>query len=256
MPFGNDSPFPLHDNQIRKWSQRGYMMDFLKARASRSRSFECHDFNTSVTAAITNVWTVAAGATATTWAALAEPGGWIRGVTGASVATGSLQIQAPQKYWNGTSGAGFATLIRLSAVTNVRVEMGFAEVLPAINVLAVNTASQAFNSMTTAAVYLYDNGVSASTTVTGLYTVGATVAYSAVATTTNRFDSAATMFVALEIDGSTAKLWLGDESQPAAVKHSALEAASTLLPFIMVKTQAASKNVDIDTIWTWTLGRV
>ena len=66
MPFGNDSSFPLHDDQMKKWSQRGYMQDFLKARASVSRSFETHDFNRSVTADVTNNWTVAASSTATT----------------------------------------------------------------------------------------------------------------------------------------------------------------------------------------------
>ena len=254
MPFGNDSAFPLHDDQIKKWSQRGWMLDFLKTRSRVSRSFEEYDFNVKALDT-TNVWTIAATSTATTWAVLAESGGWIRGVTGASVATGALQIQAPQKYWTGTSGAGFASLIRLSAVTEVRLEQGFAEVLPAVGTVAVNLASNAFNSMTTAAVYLYDH--TGSTTTSGLYTVGTSIAFASVATTTNRYASGVTLFVAMEIDGATTKLWIGPPSGgPLAVKQSGLEAASTLLPFVMIKTSSGSKNLDIDTLWTWTLSRV
>ncbi len=257
MPFGNDSPFPLHDDVSKRWAQRGYMMDFLKSRASASRQFETHDFSHTIASDVTNVWTIAATSTATTWAVLAESGGWIRGVTGASVATGALQIQAPSKFWTGTSGAGFASLIRLSAVTNVRLEQGFAEVLPAVGTVAVNIASNSFNSMTTAAVYLYDEGVGASAAMTGLYTVGTSIAFNAVATTTNRYSSAATLFVAMEIDGGTVKVWVGPPAGgPLVVRHAALEAASTLLPFVMVKTQSGSKNLDIDTLWTWTLSRV
>ena len=257
MPFGNDSSFPLHDGMMSRWAQRGYMLDFLKARASASRSFETHDFNRSVTADITNNWTVAASSTATTWAMLAEPGGWIRGVTGASVATAALQLYAPNKMWSGATGGGFASLIRLSAITDIRLEQGFADVMPASATTMVNTASNAFQSATVAAVYLYDNGVSASTTVTGLYTVGASIAFSAVSTTTNRYASGVTLFVALELDGQTAKLWIGGPSGgPLAVKHSAIEAATGLFPFINVKGLGATKNVDIDTLWTWTNSRV
>lgn len=253
MPFGNDSAFPLHDEQIKKWSQRGYMMDFLKARASASRSFETFDFNVKAIDT-TNQWTVGATSTATTWAVLAEPGGWIRGVTGASVATGALQISIPSKYWNGTTGAGFASLIRLSAVTEVRLEQGFADVLPAVGTTAVNLASNAFASVAAGAVYLYDH--TGSTTTSGLYTIGTSVAFSATATTTNRYASAVTLFVAVEIDGTTAKLWVGPPASPLAVKTSAVAAADAFIPFIMAKTSSGSKNIDIDCIWTWTLGRV
>lgn len=252
--FGNDSPFPLVDAFIRRFKPRGYEEDFLKARASRSRSFECHDFNRSIAADVTNVWTVGATSTATTWASLAEAGGWIRGVTGASVATGALQIQAPGKFWTGTSGAGMAALIRLSAVTNIRVEMGFADVLPAVGTTAINYASNAFNSVAAGAVYLYDNGVAASAAVSGLYTIGSSTAYAAVATS-SAFSSAATLFVAMEIIGRNVSLWVGDVNTPVTVTNG-VTAADGILPFIMAKTAAASKNVDIDTIWTWTNGRV
>lgn len=252
--FGNSNPFPLIDGFLERFQPKGYRRDFLSARSSRSRSFDTHDFNIKAIDT-TSTWTVAATSTATTWAVLAEPGGWIRGVTGASVATGALQIQAPQKYWNGTKGAGMAALIRLSAVTNIRVEMGFADVLPAIGTTALNLASNSFNSVASGTVYLYDEGVGASAAMSGLYTIGTSTAYGAVATTTNRFQSAATLFVAMEIIGRNVNLWVGDGDAPLVRATNAVTAADGILPFIMAKTQSGSKNVDIDTIWTWTNGR-
>ncbi len=254
--FGNNNPFPLSDRFIGRFrSAEGYYKDFLKARQSRSRSFEFYDFNVKAVDT-TNTWTIAATSTGTTWAVLAEPGGWIRGVTGASVATGGIQIQAPQKYWNGTKGAGMAALIRLSAVTNVRVEMGFADVLPANGTLMINTASAAFVSTVSGAVYLYDEGTSASAAISGLYTIGTSNAYGVVATTGKpTFMSAATLFVAMEIYGTGVAVWVGDGSSPAAVANNAFTAADGVLPFIYVKTASGSKNVDLDLVSTWTNGR-
>ncbi len=250
--FGTSSAFPLSDRILRKFAGKGSRFDFLAARASRSRSFEQFDFNVKAIDT-TNQWTVGATSTATTWAVLAEPGGWIRGVTGASVATGALQISIPTKYWNGTKGAGFASLIRLSAVTEIRVEQGFADVLPAVGTTAVNLASNAFNSVASGAVYLYDH--TGSTTTTGLHTIGTSTAYGAVATTTNRYDSAATLFVALEVIGRSVSLWLGDGDAPITKVAAGTTAADGLIPFIMVKTSSGSKNVDVDTIWAWANGR-
>lgn len=252
--FGLSTPFPLSIARLRKFTGKGPRYDFLATMASKDLSFEKYDFNIKALDT-TNQWTVGATSTATTWAVLAEPGGWIRGVTGASVATAALQLSIPQKYWNGTRGAGFASLIRLSAVTDIRIEQGFADVLPAVATHAVNVASNAFNSVTTGAVYLFDNGVAASSTVTGLYTVGVSTAFNAVTTSTNRYASGVTLFVALEIDGTEVRVWAGDGDAPVASHVGAFAASESWLPFINVKGLGASKNVDIDCLWTWTLDR-
>jgi hypothetical protein len=253
--LGSSSPFPLQDRIIRKFTGKGPRYDFLATMASKDRSFEKHDFTNSIAGDVTNKWTVAASSTATTWAVLAEPGGWIRGVTGASVATAALQIYAPSKFWNGTRGAGFASLIRLSAETDIRLEQGFADVVPASATHAVNTASNAFNSVTTGAVYLFDNGTSASATITGLYTIGTSTAFNAIATTTNRYASGVTLFVAMEIDGTEVRVWAGDGDTPVVSHVGAFAASESWVPFINVKGLGASKNVDIDCLWTWTLDR-
>lgn len=252
MPFGNDSPFPLTDAMTGRWAARGWMTDFMKSRNSRSRSFETFDFNVKALDT-TNQWTVGATSTATTWAVLAAAGGWLRGVTGASVATGALQLSIPTKYWNGTSGAGFASLIKVSDQTEVRIEQGFADVLPAVGTTAVNLASASMNSVTTGAVYMYDH--TGSTTTTALYTIGSSTAVANVATTTNRYASGVTLFVALEIYGRSVKLWVGDVASPTVNVATATTAADTWLPFVAAKTSSGSKNIDIDTLWVWTVDR-
>lgn len=253
--FGNDNPFPHADKYVESHvAPKGLKYDLFANHAfTRSRQITKHEFDRSVAADITNVWTISATSTATTWAVLAEPGGWVRGVTGASVATAGLQMYGATKYWNGTKGAGFASLIRLSAVTEVRLEQGFVDVSPANSVTAVNLASNAFNSVTTGAVYLYDH--TGSTTTSGLYGIGSSTAFNSVATTTNRYDSAAVLFVALEIYGRTARLWLGDGETMTAKIAAATTAADTWVPWLGIKSSSGSKNIDIDTLWTWTVGR-
>ncbi len=252
--FGTSSPFPLQDRILRKFTGKGPRHDFLAMMASRSRQFLKDDFDGKALNT-TDTWSITATSTATTWAVLAEAGGWIRGVTGASVATAGLQIYNPNKFWDGTRGAGVAALIRLSAVTDIRVEMGFGDVIPANSVTAVNYASNTFNSITTGAVYLFDNGVAASSTVTGLFTIGTSTAFNAVATTTNRFASGVALFVALEIDGTEVRAWAGDGDAPVASHVGAFAASEAWLPFLNFKGLGATKNIDIDCIWTWSLSR-
>lgn len=258
MPFGNDSPFPLSDAMMQRWGQRGYMMDFLKSRARVSRQFDEYDFCVKAIDT-TNQWTVGASSTATTWAVLAQAGGWIRGVTGASVATGHLQISIPTKYWDGTRGAGFASLIQISDETEVRIEQGFADVLPAIGTNVVSSlASSTMNSVTTGAVYVYDH-VSGTGASTGLYCKGVSTTVNRVVTTTNRYASGTTLFVAVEINARAVQAWVGSPAGGVAQIASAspgTNAADSWLPFVSCKTSTGSKNIDIDCLWTWSLSRV
>jgi hypothetical protein len=255
--LGNTNPFPLFDRFLESFQPKGRRYDSLAMRAGLSRSFELHDFNNSVAADVTNKWTGGATSTATTWAILAEPGGWIRGVTGASVATAALQIYGPQKMFNGTAGAGFASRIRLSAVTDIRLEQGFVDVSPAVATTAINAASVAFNSVTTGAVYLFDNGTVASSTVTRLYTRGVSTAVQSVTMSANSYASGVSLFVAMEVYGTTARVWVGDSpGGPAAEIQSAVVASEAWVPWIGIKGLGASKNVDIDFLATWTVGRV
>jgi hypothetical protein len=255
--FGNTNPFPFFDKFVESWvAPKGTKYDLLANHAfTRSRQITKHDFENSVAADVTNKWTIIATSTATTWAVLAEPGGWIRGVTGASVATGAVGLNGANKFWNGTKGAGFASLIRLSTVTNIRLEQGFVDVAPAAGVHAVNVASASFNSVTTGAVYVFDNGVAASSTYTALWTVGVSTAAQNVATTTNRYASGVTLFVAMEINGTTVHLFVGDNTGPIARVTTAFAATESWVPWFQAKTASGSVNVDVDALWTWTIGR-
>lgn len=252
--FGNSNPFPLSDRFLGFFRSEGYQKDWMKARASATRSFECYDFNVKAIDT-TNLWTATGTSTGTTWAVLAEPGGWVRAVTGASVATGGCQLSMPGKYFNGTRGAGFAALIRLSAETEVRLECGFADVLPANNTNVINSlASATFNSVTTGAVAVFDHASGAGTT-TGLYCIGSSTTGNKVATTTNRFASGVTMLIGVEVNGRNVTMFAGQPGYVIATAANGTNAADAWLPFIAANTSSGTKNIDIDTIWTWTNGR-
>lgn len=253
--LGNDSPFPISDAFIGRFeTTKGYHTDFLKLRAGRSRSFDVYDFNVKALDT-TNQWTVAAGAGATTWAVLAAAGGWIRGVTGTSSGVSGLQLSIPTKYWAPTNIAGMAVLYRLSSITEIRVEMGFADALPAVNTTVVNntsTGGATFNTATAGAMALYHH--SGTSTISGLYTIGTTASGAGVATAAAaRPQSSVEHFVVIECNGSGAAMWASDLSGPVAVSGStALTSTDGLIPFISIKgNDGTSKNVDIDAIFTW-----
>ena len=260
MPFGNDSPFPLSDAFIGRTGARGYMADLLKARASRSRSFEAYDFNIKALDT-TNVWTTACGATTTDWAVLAAAGGWVRGVTGTTTATAGLQLYQPQKYWTGTSTGGVAFLWKSNVVQGVTIEMGFANALPSINTTVINNATTpTFNTSVDVAMYLYqhDGNATAAPTRVGLYTNNSSsgTAQKSLATISTLGDkpgpaAATEHFVAIELQGTNVLLWQGDLSAPLVLTDG-VTAANGMIPFFAVKgNNSTSKSVDIDAMFTW-----
>lgn len=243
-------PFALARQQLKRIGGKSPLRDFLDYLAVRDVSLEVFDFNIKALDT-TNVWTVGAGATATTWAVRAEAGGWIRGVTGTTAATSGLQLSIPQKYWTGTSKAGMAILYRLSSVSEIRFEAGFVDALPSVNTTVVNNMSTpTFNTTASAALWMFDH--TGSTTTSGLYTDGSGVGAQKAATTTNRPAAATSHFVAIQTDGQTAMMWAGDSPQPVASLTSALTAADGLIPVVSVKkSDTNSANVDIDAIILW-----
>lgn len=253
--LGNQNPFPLSVRNLDLQVGNARIKDFLALRCDRDYAVEKYDFNRSVAADITNTWTVAAGATATTWAMRAEAGGWIRGVSGTTAATSGLQMYIPTAFFTGTSTAGVAFLWRPSVITETRFEMGFVNALPAVNTAIVNSlATPTFNTTATAALFVFDH--TGSTTTAGLYTDGSGVAAQKAAVTTNLPVAATTHFVAIEVVGQTVMLWLDNNPAPVATLTSAVTAADALLPaFSHKKSNTTTSNVDIDTIWTWS-GRV
>ena len=259
--FGNSNPLPLSDKFLESFQPKGKRYDVLATLMKRSRSFEFYDFNIKALDT-TNVWTVAAGGSATTWAVRAEAGGWIRGVTGTTTASAALQIYQPQKYWTGAAKAGVAFLWRSDVVQGVTYEMGFVNALPAINTTVINdpTDPPTFNTSVDIAMFLYNHtgNATAAPDQVGLY-----AANSSAATAQRSLKTVATLggvpgpaaatehFVALEIDGTTVTCWIGDSPTPLKLT-SAITAANGVLPFFAVKgNNSTSKNADLDCIMTW-----
>lgn len=260
--LGNSNPFPLSVRNLDQRVGNARIKDFLYARADRDYAFERHDFNRSITADVTNTWTVANGGTATTWAARAEAGGWIRGITGTTTASAGLQMYQPTKYWTGTSVAGCAFLYKATVVEGLTIEMGFVDALPGINNTVINsdTAAPTFNTSVDVAMFLYRHATAATLAPNS---VGLYAANSSAATTQRSLATVATLgaapgpvaatehFVAIELVGTTVLCWIGGLDEPLKLT-SAITAANGVLPFFSVKgNNSTSKNVDIDTIWTW-----
>lgn len=228
------------------------LFEFLDYFSLRDISFEKFDFNIKALDT-TNQWTVAAGATATTWAVNASVGGWLRGVTGTTAATSGLQLSIPQKYWKGDNNAGMAVLFRTSAITELRVEIGFADALPSVNTTIVNSlTTPSYNTATDAALYVYDH--TGTTTTTGLYTDG--TGFTAAKSTVSAPAPAANtpFFVAVQLIGDNAYLFAGDMQTPTAQLRntSYVEGGNGVLPVVSLKgSDTTSKNVDIDFFAHW-----
>lgn len=259
--LGNSNAFPLSVANLNRREGNARAKDFLQMLMSRDYAVERYDFNVKAIDT-TNTWTTACGATTTDWAVLAAAGGWIRGVTGTTTATAGLQLYQPQKYWTGTSVAGAAFLWKANVVQGVTVEMGFADALPAVSTTVINNATTpTFNTSVDVAMFLYQHTGNATAVPdrVGLY-----VNNSSAATAQKGLASIATLganpgpvaatshFVAIEIQGTNVQLWIGDQTDPVAHLTDAITAANGVLPFFSVKgNNSTSKNVDLDTVWTW-----
>lgn len=246
--FGTSFPFPLTSRNLRKFLGKGPQFDYLSMMAERNFAIDKFDFNVKALDT-TNQWTVAAGAGATTWAVRGEAGGWIRGTTGTTAATSGLQISIPTSYWTGTSKCFMAILLKLSDISEIRVETGFANALPSVNTVLVSSlGSAALNTATSAALAVYDH--TGTTTTTGLYTAGSSASAAAIATTTNRPVNNTPLFIAVDVSGTAVRLWVGDGDAPLAIAPAGITAADALLPVVSIKSSdTSSSTVDIDTVW-------
>lgn len=246
MP-GRGTVFPMSKKALRKNNQFSPQYDFMEFLATRDFAFDVFDFNVKALDT-TNQWTVAAGATATTWAVRGEAGGWIRGVSGTTAATSGLQLSIPTAYWTGSAKAAFAIGYRPSVITETRFEMGFVNALPSVNTnIGNNLTTPTFNTTTTAAIYLFDH--TGSTTTSGLYTIGSAASAQKAQTTTYRPTAAGYHFVYIEVNGQTVSLYTGDSDAPIATLTSAVTAADALIPVSAhKKSDTTTSNIDIDFI--------
>ncbi len=155
----------------------------------------------------TNVWDVAAGATATTWAISAGLNGRILGVGGTTAATSGLQLATPQGLFSGDKNAGMEIRYQIDDITECRLEFGFVDALPSVNTTVVNDLSTpTFNTTAQAALYLYDH--TGSTTTTGGYFIGSDVDASKVATTSRRPVNDTYQVVRIQLLADRALFWI------------------------------------------------
>jgi hypothetical protein len=168
----------------------------------------------------TNFWSVANGAGATTWAVLADVGGIHPRRHRGDRRDSGLQLQyGAQKYYKGQYGAVLHCLLRISAITEIRVELGFVDALPAVNTTIVNSlATPTFNTTASGAVFVYDHTGSSVTTM-GLYGIGTGVAANKAAVTAPAVAATLYSVTVLLLNGK-ALLFLGDADVPAPASTS------------------------------------
>jgi len=258
MPGRILSPAFSRANLRKVMGKANPLFEFLDFHALRDVSFEKFDFNIKALDT-TNVWTVAAGASSTTWAVRAEAGGWIRGVIGATAATSGLQLSIPTKYWSGDANAGMACLFRASNITEKRIEIGFVDALPSVNTTVVNSlTTPSYNTATDAAMFVYDH--TGTTTTMGLYTAGTGFTAAKQAFTTPAPTVAGVYFVAIQLIGNRAYLWCKDAANPTAQASSGttdyIEGGNGVIPVVSLKSADTNTgNFDIDFLATWS-GRI
>lgn len=254
MP-GRVLPFALTRKMLKRFVGVGRPeFEFLDMFALRDIQFEKWDFNVKALDT-TNQWTVAAGASSTTWAVLAAVGGAIRGVIGATAATSGLQLSIPTKYWKGDNNCGMAALFTASNITEKRYEIGFADALPSVNTNIVNSlTTPSYNTATDAALYVYDH--TGSTTTSGLYTAGTGFTAAKQAVTAPRPVAGTPFFVAIQVIGNRAYLFAGDAGKPTALANAGttdyIEGGNGVIPVVSVKSSDTNTgNLDLDFIATW-----
>jgi hypothetical protein len=238
--------YPLSEVELRKTRQYGPMYDLLQYGMLRN-AYDFRDDFDGVALNTTNDWTVSVGAGATTWAVLAGgENGILRGVHGGTAATSGLQLSRPAIF-KGSRNIGIEVILTPSNITEKRIEIGFANVVTAVNTTIVNSLTvPSFTTVTDCALYVYDH--TGSTTTTGLYTLHSTAATATkTAFSPTAVPVAATAFhVRLEVHGAIAYLWVNSILVATGPALSML-GTTAVLPIINCKSSDTNTgNVDID----------
>ncbi|MDQ1307673.1 MAG: hypothetical protein QG671_3506 [Actinomycetota bacterium] len=262
MPGGNRYPLngiPLSRAELRKVVGKGHVYEFLNHFARDTVRF-WDDF--LVDTLNTDFYAAAAGGDATTWAHLAGTvNGVVKGITGDTGATSGLQLYTPA-FYKGDYNIGCIVRFQVSSIASLRLEIGFADVLPSVNTTVVNSLSTpTFGSGPgdpgDAAVYVYDK--TSTTVTTGLYTLGSGgigAAKKAVTATTSPLygEPAANTYQTwrVEVVGNLATAWV-DGILVAQNTASAVEGGTAMSFVISAKANAdsSSHNILLDYVEVW-----
>lgn len=241
--------YPLSDAEIYKKMARNPLSEFLRFQ-SRDRVHFFDDFLVD-TINLDN-YVLAAGATATAFAHSAHASGIVRGASGTTAATSGLQIYTPAM-WYGDQFAACEIRMRTSVITETRLEMGFADALPAVNTsVGNNLSTPTFNTAADVAMYLFDDA--SSTVTSGLYTDGTSITAAKTATTSGRPTANTFITVRLQLVVNHVLMWVN--GQLLASHNTAgtdyIEGGTACRFFLShKKSNTTDSNIDIDYIRVW-----
>ena len=244
--------FPLSRRELRKVFQFGPEYDFLDHYALRDVQHFKDDFDGKALDT-TNDYSVAAGATATTWAMLSGgENGLLRGISGTTAATSGLQLSRPGVF-KSAENIGIEVYFVPSVVTETRFEIGFVNSLPAVNTTIVNSlTTPTLNTATDAALYVFDNASSTNTSeLVTVSSVSSGQANKQVCSPSQLPTAATFQHVRLECKGNNAFLWVNGKlvaQQTGTGASSAINPATAVLPVFMShkKSDTTTSNIDID----------
>lgn len=243
------SGWPLSVRELRKGQENSPQFYFSRFQALHDVFFFEDDFMYKALNT-TNLYTANAGATATAFAAGTLEDGNIRGQTGTTAATSGLQVILPVAHFTGSRNYGCEVRWQTSAVTNIRIECGFVDALPAVNTNIVNSlTTPSYNTTAKAALYVFDNA--SATNTLGLYTIGSSGAAAAKQAFTSPVPTAS-QFTTLRIQANSTEVNLFVDGIFVGYAPSGITAADSVeWCFSATKADTSNANIDIDYLMLW-----
>jgi hypothetical protein len=226
---------------------------YLRRFASHSKRYFRDDFEGDTINLDNYALGNGGGASSVAFAANVQEGGAILATTGtANDATASESLIMPLT-WYGDRFAGMEVLFKPSALTEIKVEIGFIDGVPASNTSGVNNISTPTFYSADAALFHFNH--TGSTTTCGFYTVGSTSNQpDAVTAITSTVSSSAWNRVRVQLFTNNAACWLN--GQLVANHHTDangyVEGGVALAPWVYVRANSAtSKTLSVDQIEVW-----
>ncbi len=240
----------------RKMGVGGPLFEYMKHFASRDVVRHFDDFLGDTINLDDYAVATGGGAASAVWAINVQEDGWIRATTGtAGDATTTMSLIGPAIYYGDRNPGMEVRFKPITAVTEVKIEMGFVDVVPSSNATVVNsvTTPTVNASVVDAAVYHFRN---ASSVITNTFaTIGTTISAAKTAFTPPTAVAANTKYrIRIQLIGNTAYL-LMDDVLVASHKTAGtdyVEGGNPLAPWIAVQaSNGTSKSLDVDYIDRW-----
>lgn len=251
-----ETGFPLSLQNLRKSMGRSPLFDHLRMGARRDVVSMFDDF---VGDTMDTFWTAVAnggGSGATAFAITVAENGNISATTGtANDDTTTQSIVGPAIY-RGDRNCGIEfRVIPITAVTELRIELGFVDVIPGSNKPIINSlvTPSVNTSVVDAAVFVYDH--TGSTTTTELATKGTAITAAKAAIVMPTAVAAGTPFtVRLQLITNQVRCWV-DGVNVANLRSGAtdyIEGGSLVAPVALIRaSNATSKSLKIDYVHIW-----